>query len=222
MEKFLALLCIVLAVILVACAAELETVEETPAVAVVATLEPPTNIPIPLTDTPLPPTDTPLPPTDTPLPPTDTPLPPTDTPLPPTDTPTPMPTATYGPTPCDEVDGACLFLHFDGEICTYVGPNDLKSGPVTVVYHNESQGGSLVALFIIEDDKTIDDVIEYQGEEPNTGHAPSWTEMIFRGNTPASEIYTWEGLLDEGTHILVCSRIIPHGVWLGGGFTVED
>jgi hypothetical protein len=29
---------------------------------------------------------------------------------------------TSGLTPCDEVDGTCLYLLFDGEGCTYVGP----------------------------------------------------------------------------------------------------
>jgi len=54
--------------------------------------------------------ETPIHPTTTPAPPTATLVPPTDTPVPPTDTPE--------PTSCEEVEGNCLALSFDGENCT--------------------------------------------------------------------------------------------------------
>jgi hypothetical protein len=63
------------------------------ALAVTASLLPPTDTPVPPTYTPSP-TETLVPPTDTPVPPTDTPPPPTETPLPATETPTVPPTQT--------------------------------------------------------------------------------------------------------------------------------
>ena len=219
MGRFAVLLCVVIVICLTACGAESETEEDTSPDEISDIEEPATSTPLPPTFTAESPTDTPVPSTDTPVPPTDTPIPPTDTPVPPT----PVPTATSGPTPCDDVDGTCLFFHFDGEVCTYVGPSNLKSGPVTILYHNESQKGSLGALFILTGDTSLDDVVERFSEEPLTGHGSStWREMYFRGNTRPGESYTWEGTLDAGGHFLICTRIVPHGAWLGGVFTVED
>ena len=50
------------------------------------------------------------------------------------------PTATPEPTSCEEVEGICLELTFDGESCIYEGPTDLNPGPVTIIFHNEGDG----------------------------------------------------------------------------------
>ena len=63
----------------------------------------------------------------------------------PTDTPVP-PTATPKPASCEEVEGICLWLSFDGESCTYEGPTALKAGPVTLIFINESEDGAGVDL----------------------------------------------------------------------------
>ena len=139
---------------------------------------------------------------------------PTSTPISPTDTP--------GPKSCEEVEGNCMKLSFDGENCTYDGPTDFKTGPVTLLFLNES--GSLAAVNLVRHtgDETIQDKIDYIGEEPSSVHAPPWTRGLGTWQLIRSgKIYTWEGSLEPGIHTMTCASP-EYGIWHGAGFTVED
>jgi len=153
---------------------------------------------------------------------------PTSTSLPPTETPQPR--------SCDVVDGICLDLTFDGESCIYDGPTDLPSGPVTLIFHNESDEWAFTHMIRILGDKTIQDVILRVGEEPSEQHAAHvwrwfaaswWLKIpgVWR-DLGAGESQIWEGVLEPGIHALFCVRHPPHpehlGVWLGSGLTVGD
>lgn len=161
--------------------------------------------------------ETPTPkPSDTQVPPTSTLMPPTATHVPPTDTPK--------PTSCQEVAGSCLELTFDGESCTYQGPTEIKTGHVTLIFLNESEGGASANMVRHTGDETIQDMKDTFVEEPSTGHAPAWTidiQGVWRA-APAGESHYWEGILEPGIHTLVCARFTPSGVWFGGGLTVEN
>ena len=95
--------------------------------------------------------------------------------LPSTTTPVPA-TYTPEPTSCEEVEGICLELTFDGESCTYEGPTDLKPGLVTLIFLNESDGWATTNLTRLMGDKTLEDLIYHLGEEPSTQHQPLWSE----------------------------------------------
>jgi hypothetical protein len=171
--------------------------------------------------------ETPIPiPKSTAISPTDTPAP-KSTPISPTDTPAPkstpiLPTDTPAPKSCEEVYGNCIKLSFDGENCVYDGPTDFKTGPVTLLFFNESGDLAAVNLMRLTGDKTTQDVIEYIGEEPSSAHAPSWTRPLGTWQVIASgKIYTWEGYLEPGIHAMVCASPL-YGIWYGGGFEVED
>lgn len=154
---------------------------------------------------------------ETPTPePTATLVPPTATPAPPTDTPE--------PTSCEEVEGICLLLSFDGETCTYEGPTEFRKGWVTFQFLNRSEGTAAADLLWHTGDKTIQDLIDFFGEEPSTKHHPYWTieNLGVWDYILAGESHTWEGVLEPGIHTMVCVRHTPNGVWYGGGFTVED
>jgi len=155
-------------------------------------------------------------PTSTALPATDTPIPATDTPIPPTKTPAPK--------SCEEVEGVCIELSFDGESCTYEGPTEIKSGHVTLIFLNESEGGAAANMVRHTGDQTIQDMKDTFVDEPVTGHSPSWAidiQGVWRG-IPSGDRYVWEGDLQPGIHTLVCARMTPPGVWFGGGLTVEE
>jgi len=165
-------------------------------------------------------------PSATPFPPTDTPVLTTSTPISSTDTPI-LPTNTPEPTSCEEVEGVCLELSFNGEKCSFEGPSSLKSGNVTLLFLNESEEIASVGLTRLTGDKTIQDVIDYIGEEPSTGISPSWVKLIPTWSpVHPSERYTWEGILEPGIHTMVCGisgpGYVQHTVWFGGGFKVED
>ena len=143
----------------------------------------------------------------------------------PTSTPTSEPislTETPGPISCDEVEGNCMKLSFDGENCTYDGPSNFASGPATLLFLNES--GSLAAVNLVRHtgDETIQDMIDTIGEEPSSGHAPPWTVGLGTWEAIRSgRIFTWEGEMKPGVHTMVCASL-RNGIWFGGGFTVED
>lgn len=145
------------------------------------------------------------------------------------ETPTPEPTttivpltATPKPTSCEEVEGICLDLTFDGENCTYEGPTELTSGPVTLFFNNKSEGAAAVNFLMLLEGKTVEDVIEYTGEEPTTKHHPSWSrELGTWMPIVAGKSQHWEGELEPGDYFMVCARLSPLGVWLGTGLTVE-
>lgn len=139
------------------------------------------------------------------------------------ETPTIPPTDTPKLTSCEEVEGICLELTFDGESCTYEGPTSLKAGPVTLLFLNESEGFAAVDLLKHNGDQTIQDMIDYFGEEPSTKHHPSWsTEFLdVWGYIEAGKSRTWRGGLESGIHTMVCVKQIPNGVWFGTGLTVE-
>jgi hypothetical protein len=124
------------------------------------------------------------------------------------------------------VEGNCLELSFDGEKCTYMGPSTLKSGHVTLLFLNDSEIIATVGLVRHTGDETIQDMIDYIGEEPSTGISPSWVKLIPTWSpVHAGERYTWEGILEPGIHTMVCGisgGYVQHTIWFGGGFKVED
>ena len=153
-------------------------------------------------------------PTSTQIHPTNTSIPPTLTSIPPTDTPE--------PTSCEEGEGSCLELSFDGESCTYKGPTELNAGIIKHIFHNESGTDAYAGLVRLTGDKTIQDLIEYNGEEPSTKHAPSWVQILYEGRSvPAGESNIWKGLLEGGTYAMLCFSVTPHGAWLATGLTVD-
>lgn len=152
-------------------------------------------------------------PTATPIPPTDTPEP-TATSIPPTDTPE--------PTSCKDVEGNCLELSFDGENCTYEGPTNLETGPVTLLFHNESGGEALVGLVSHIGNASIQDMIDHIGEGPLEGNRPYWARQVRIEGVPAGESDTWEEVLEAEIYSLLCGISDPHLLWFGAGLTVDD
>ena len=132
--------------------------------------------------------------------------------------------ATATPTsPCDEVEGNCFWLEFSGSSVTYKEPTVFKTGSLTLLFFNNSSLAAAVNLVRHTGDETLQDMIDYIGQEPSTQHHPSWTQELGTWESVApGERYIWEGFLQQGIHSIGCARLNPLGVWYGGGFTVED
>jgi hypothetical protein len=122
----------------------------------------------------------------------------------------------------DGIEDGVLSITFDGESCTYEGPTTLKAGPVTLLFHNESEGLADLALARITKGKTIQDMEDYVGEEPSTKPAPDWTQWITLEKVDPGESLTQEEVLDPGIYTMGCGRVEPYGGWFGTGLTVED
>jgi hypothetical protein len=128
------------------------------------------------------------------------------------------------PTSCEEVEGVCLELSWDGENCTYAGLDDFKSGPIKFFYFNESEASAYVNMQRHTGDKTIQDMIDYIGEEPDRKPIPGWATDVpgIFTNVSSGEIFSWNGVLEPGIHTMICATVMPLGVYYGDGFTVEN
>jgi hypothetical protein len=106
------------------------------------------------------------------------------------------------------VSDASMQLTFDGDACTYEGPTPLRAGPAALVFRNTSDGRAGVNLLRHRGDETIQDAIDYLGEQPSSKHGDSWMEEVgtWRGTLPG-ESHTWEGNLKPGSHSMVCASI---------------
>ncbi|MGB9374250.1 MAG: hypothetical protein WCA82_08840 [Jiangellales bacterium] len=122
----------------------------------------------------------------------------------------------------EAADDGVLELTFDGAACTYDGPTQVAAGPVELHFVNDSDGPAAVNLLILDEGMTVQDVIDYIGPEPTTRHHPSWTHELGTWRQVASgDTQEWEGELEVGTHVMVCARLQPLGVWFGTGLTVD-
>ena len=124
-----------------------------------------------------------------------------------------------------------LLLTFNGDSCTYEGPTRLKAGPVTLVFFNESEGAAGVYLVRHTGEETIQDAIDYIGEEPSSqsyhlvkGDTPTWVSPVQNLWRPVSsgESNTWEGDLEQGIYHMICESSGPSATWFGTGLTVVD
>ncbi len=78
-------------------------------------------------------------------------------------------------------------------------------------------------MVILDEGKTIQDMIDDLGPEPSTGHHPSWThELGTWRSIAAGESHHWEGDLEPGLYAMVCASTSPLGVWFGTGLTVQS
>ena len=132
-------------------------------------------------------------------------------------------TATPRPKLCEEVKGNCLELSFDGESCTYEGPAEIKAGPIVLVFYNESDVDAAVNLVRHTGDETIQDMIEFIGEEPAEKYQPLWVKDLdtWKQVRPG-ESRTLERVLEPGIHTMVCAQLWPGRGWFGAGLTVKD
>jgi hypothetical protein len=126
---------------------------------------------------------------------------------------------------CAGVEGYCLELTFEGESerCIYEGPLELDAGSVELFFNNNSEGYAAINFSVLLDNKKIEDLIEWNGEEPTTKSAPVWSRDLGTWKPiPAGESEHWELELEPGDYFMVCARLNPLGVWLGTGLTVEQ
>ena len=133
------------------------------------------------------------------------------------------PTATPEISSCEGVDGTCLELTFDGDSCTYVGPTEFNSGPVTWLFINASDVHATVNLMRHLEGKTIQDMLARFSDGVSKLHHPDWTEEVnyWKAINPGMNLI-WRGELQPGIHTMVCITLCPWLVYFGTGFTVGE
>jgi hypothetical protein len=134
------------------------------------------------------------------------------------------PTATPEISSCEGVEGTCMELTFDGDSCTYAGPTEFTSGPVTWLFINASEAPVKVNLLRHLEGKTIQDMVMRFTNGVNTLHAPDWTEEVsaWKAIRPGTSM-VWRGELQPGIHSMVCITLCPSWlVYFGTGLTVGE
>jgi len=104
----------------------------------------------------------------------------------------------------------------------YKGPATQEEGPVTLLFINNGDWLARVNLMRHQGEESIQDMIDYLGEEPSTKHTPTWAAALGPWVPVGSgERHTSEEILKSGIHTMVCADN-RYGWWLGGGFNVEE
>lgn len=117
-----------------------------------------------------------------------------------------------------------LLLTFDGDSCIYEGPALLKVGPATLHFKNQSEEIATAGLMRHAGDETIQDMIEFLGEDPLTEDLPPWAH----GQTPPKSVApgegaSWDLAMGEGIYSMACfSAKPPYPMWFGTGLTVVN
>jgi hypothetical protein len=112
-------------------------------------------------------------------------------------------------------------LTFSGSDCVYEGPEEVTAGVVALEFVNDSDGGANVYVGLLDEGRTVQDVIDEAGPEPATASSISGTSDMGK-QTPAGagETMRWEAGLAAGQYITNCLR--SRDIWFGGGFTVVN
>ena len=83
---------------------------------------------------------------------------------------------------------------------------ELALEPVTVIFHNEEGGWAAANLVSLIENKTLDDLTQFIGEEPSTQHQPLWSEHypgIWK-EIQTGETHIGDPLLQPGNHAIFC------------------
>lgn len=115
-----------------------------------------------------------------------------------------------------------LQLTFDGSKCTYEGPRVISVGEVEIMWENQSQGEMWASVLKLDEDKTIQDLLDFASDLSNTDK-PAWTQHVtpfwrsvpLGGTTEPKTVSVRPGL-----HALVCGTWTPYAGYVGSALTV--
>ena len=114
-------------------------------------------------------------------------------------------------------------LTFDGTDCTYAGHAEVADGVVVVELVNTSDANANVTVAKVDEGYTVDEAEAYF-DDPSIAAFPSWLSDM-GGLPPADpgETMAWEGNLDAGEYVLMCTQSSVTGrPWFGSGLTVVE
>jgi len=132
----------------------------------------------------------------------------------------PEPTATPVP-PTPESVGV-IEVTFDGNKCNCTGPEVVPPGLVTIIFHNESDGGAWADFAKHDEGKSWDDMLARIGTPPSPGHRAPWVLAVGRIQTIGGKSISRDFRVTGGLYSLICVRMEPHGVWPGAPLYVEE
>lgn len=95
---------------------------------------------------------------------------------------------------------------YDGESCTYIGPETVDPGPVRMTLDNRSATRARMDILRFPDDKTFDDLVAYveSGDAEANQGSPDWVTQTRKVRAPAGELITANRTLSDNTYGILC------------------
>lgn len=95
---------------------------------------------------------------------------------------------------------------YDGESCTYIGPEIVDPGPVRMVLDNRSGERARMDILRLPGDKNFDDLAAYveSGEAEANQDSPDWVTQTRKVRAPADQLIGANRTLFDNTYGILC------------------
>jgi len=95
---------------------------------------------------------------------------------------------------------------YDGETCTYIGPETVDPGPVRMTLDNRSDIRARIDILRFPEDKTFEDLVEYveSGDAAANQDSPDWVDQTRKIRAPANQLMGANRTLFDNTYGILC------------------
>ncbi len=95
---------------------------------------------------------------------------------------------------------------YDGDTCTYIGPETVDPGPVRMTLDNRSGTRARIDILRFPDDKTFDDLVAYveSGQAAANQDSPDWVDQTRKIRAPANQVMGANRTLFDNTYGILC------------------
>ena len=95
---------------------------------------------------------------------------------------------------------------YDGETCSYIGPEAVESGPVRMTLDNRGDTRARMDILRFPEGKTLEDLVDYveSGEAEANQSSPDWVTQTRKVRAPANQVITANRTLFDNTYGILC------------------
>ena len=95
---------------------------------------------------------------------------------------------------------------YDGETCTYIGPETVDPGPVRMTLDNRSDTRARIDILRFPEDKTFEDLVAYveSGDAEANQGSPDWVDQTRKIRAPANQVMGANRTLFDNTYGILC------------------
>lgn len=115
---------------------------------------------------------------------------------------------------------------YDGETCTYIGPETVDPGPVRMTLDNRSGIRARIDILRFPEDRTFEDLVAYveSGEAAANQDSPDWVDQTRKIRAPANQLMGANRTLFNNTYGILCyiGDTEPFEVQAVAGFEVME
>ena len=95
---------------------------------------------------------------------------------------------------------------YDGETCTYIGPETVAPGPVRMTLDNRSDVRARIDILRFPEDRTFEDLVDYveSGDAAANQDSPDWVDQTRKIRAPANQLMGANRTLFDNTYGILC------------------